>query len=326
MKLSKVCLALILVSISTVGQTFDVSEEAALKDIVKGFGFCVGQDSGLRRVRSMFPEFQAAATMAELQFSGKFGKACDFFDGLVPESLKESVLSKSEELSRGQLFTRSHAIEFLQLVQRRGAGQVESPFLETLLTWHPDFKDKPELEFNRGFTKPYSTANHTKAKGVTLEVRVPVSWISREGNRPNIIQFFRAKNGFSNVSFALMVKDFTLPKGARITQKSLDLMFSPRGLKELVDDGMLVESRPITLEGLKGGFWVVDMVGERLEQKLSIRMAQYGIVFKDKFILLQFSTGGDPTNRSQWLKDFELNRPLFELVANSLVIADLYKN
>ena len=306
-------------------QTFDSSEEAVRKDIITGFGFCYGQKLGLERVKNEIPELKMTALQLEYKFQSIFGKSCDFFSTLLPDQTRQALIQKiKNEIPTFEL-TPKLAKEFLERVQNRGNGKVESPFIETLLTWHPDFRDNPDLEFTRGFTKRYSTLNHVKAKGQHLELNVPISWKAREGNRPNIVQFFRSKNGFSNISFSVMVRDATPPKGVKITQKEIDSIFSTRGLREFVEgEGTLIEAKPITLEGIKGGFWIIDASAERLDQKVSFRMAQYGLFHKNRLIMLQFIAGGDAESRQDWLKEFEKNRKLFQLIANSLVLMDNY--
>ena len=53
-------------------------------------------------------------------------------------------------------------------------------------------QNNPAKEFLDGKTRKYSTLNHSKAKGANFQINVPESWSSREGNRPNIIQFFKS--------------------------------------------------------------------------------------------------------------------------------------
>lgn len=53
-------------------------------------------------------------------------------------------------------------------------------------------------------------------------------------------------------------------------------------------------------------------------------MAEYVIYYDNPFIFLQFSSGGEIVDRVNWISEFEKNRELFNLVANSLVIMDKY--
>lgn len=325
-RLHSLTLALLLMlTLEMFPQVIDTSDEAVRRDIMIGYGFCQGQKYGLERISSAFPDVKMNLRQSELKFDALFGKSCSFFDSVLSDDVKQQADTFFKNEMAAFPLTSVNVTEFLGRMQDRANGKIESPFLETLLTWHPDFKDNPDLEITRGFTKTYSTKGHPKAKGLHLEVQVPISWKSREGTRPNIIQYFRAKNGFSDIAFSLMVRDVLPPKGTRFTQRDIDAMFSTRSLRDFVDEGeILVESKPIVLEGLKGGFWVIDSKVERLDRKIDIRMVQYGVFFKNRFIFLQFMILNEGKTRSDLLHSFETNRELFNLVANSLVIMDKY--
>jgi hypothetical protein len=88
---------------------------------------------------------------------------------------------------------------------------------------------------------------------------------------------------------------------------------------------MLIESKPIVLEGQKGGMWIYEITGGRLDVKLIMRTLQYSIFYKNKLIMVQFSTGGTPETRKNWVAEFDKNRALFTMIANSLVLMDQYK-
>ena len=63
------------------------------------------------------------------------------------------------------------------------------------------------IQFTKGFTKVFKTENHPKAKGLDLQINVPISWYAREGKRPNVVQFFNNQNDFGDASLAFLIKD-----------------------------------------------------------------------------------------------------------------------
>ena len=110
-------------------------------------------------------------------------------------------------------------------------------------------------------------------------------------------------------------------------QSDIDQLFTPEVLKEFIPDGAtLIGTRSIVLEGQKGGVWEYELSEERLDLKITMRMLQYAVFYDNRLVFLQFSTGGKPEDRREWLSEFEKNRPLFGMVANSLVIVDKYNN
>jgi hypothetical protein len=106
------------------------------------------------------------------------------------------------------------------------------------------------------------------------------------------------------------------PKRVRPTQREIDSLFSSSNLRTFVPDGSPgIKSKPIVLEGQKGGMLVYEMSADRLYVSIRMRMLQYVIFDENRLIFLQFSTGGTPPDRPLWIAAFERHRPLFQQVA-----------
>lgn len=318
---------LVLLCVPAFGQNSTSDPEARDRELFRTYGYCYGQKRSVEQIKSEFPSLSIAMLQAEVAFNVTFGKSCQAVADVFPANVRRELNSKFDQLLPRSVITEAIARDFIEKIYARGKGEIESPVKETLLAFNPDFRKSPALEFTRGFTRTYSTLNHAKAKGLHLEIKVPASWISREGNRPNIVQFFKSEYGRNDPSAVIMVQQFTPPRGVRVTQREIDSLFSASSLKSFVPDGAkVIESRPIVLEEQKGGMWVFEMSADRLDMSLTMRMLQYVIFYKNRLIFLQFSAGGAPDDRSLWTASFEKNRPLFQMVANSLVIVDKYKN
>lgn len=318
---------LALLCLSAFGQNNTSDPEARDRELLRTYGYCYGQQRSVEQIKSEFPSLSVAMFQAQAAFDVTFGKSCQAVAGEFPTEIKRQLNSKFDQLLPRSVITEAVARDFIGKIHGRAKGEIETPVKETLLAFNPDFRKSPGLEFMRGFTRVYSTLNHAKAKGLHLEIKVPASWISREGNRPNVVQFFKSEYGRNDPSAIIMVQEFTSPRGVRVTQREIDSLFSASGLKTLVpDDAKVLESKPIVLEGQKGGMWIFEMSADRLDVSITMRMLQYVIFYKNRLIFLQFSAGGTPNERSLWTASFEKNRPLFQMVANSLVIMDKYNN
>jgi hypothetical protein len=300
-------------------------EKTLVREMFSAYGFCKGQELTLQNISIKFPDLHGQVLKARSDFQTTFGKSCDFIENLLTDEMKAVLNEKLQQLKMGTL-TIETASNFIAKVQRRAKGEIESPWKETLLTFNPDFEENPALEFIRGFTKKYRTENHPKAKGINLEISVPSSWKAREGFRPNIVQFFTGQNGLGDATFAIQIRDFPIPKGVKVTSKDLDELFSAEGLKMFMDDNStLLESKTIVIEGQKGGMIVYDSVGQRLDVRLKIRTLCYLTLFKGRMIMLLFSIGKTEDKMAETIREFNKNRPLFQLVANSLILLDKYK-
>lgn len=324
--MKKYFLTLSLLALAAAGQTSTSDPEARDRELFRTFGYCYGQQRSLDQIKRDFPKLKTDVFLAEVAFNVTFGKSCEAVSARFSDNLKNQLIQKFNEALAPTPISEATAIAFLKRIHERAKGDIETPVKETLLAFNPDFEKSPGLEFTRGFTRTYSTLDHAKAKGVHLEIKVPMSWISREGNRPNIVQFFNGKYGREDPAMVIGIYNFTPPKGVRATQKDLESLFLGNNLNRFVPDGAkLIESKTITLEGQKGGMWVYETVGERLDLKFVLRTMNFSTFYNGKLISIEFSVGGPMEDREVWTARFEKNRTLFMLVANSLVIMNKYK-
>ncbi|WP_439328247.1 hypothetical protein [Lonepinella sp. BR2357] len=173
------------------------------------------------------------------------------------------------------------------------------------------------------------TSNSPKSKGLTLSLRLPNSWIGQEARRSNIVQKFQSKYG-KEAQVMLMVKD--LPEEIRGVSKAewreyLSDANERRDFAEaMLEDynGVYLGSGVITLEGFPG-FWLRNQVNaERLDNNFGMENITYFIFTQDKMVAIQgmvmTSFNGTSTGAS-----FETYRPLFNVIADSLMIENLYK-
>ena len=167
------------------------------EDLVRTFGFCYSQRLSLKQLRQKFPDMEAQIMLAEIQWDNAFKEAEVAVEArlkaLVPkqwEDEREKMFSDFEPIIRQQnsKANREIAAQFLKAVQQRAKGALESPNREILLSSHPMFVKSPELEFATGYIGTFASKGHSKAKGVELSVRYPLSWKQHEADRPNIVQ------------------------------------------------------------------------------------------------------------------------------------------
>jgi hypothetical protein len=320
-----IALVVLFSAISVAAQNNTSDPETRDREVFRTYGYCYGQQKSIEQIKREFPHLRIPIFQAETAFNVTFGKSCKAVGDIFSDSVRQKLNSEFDKYFSSTAISETVAKDFIATIEARSKGDIETPVKETLLTFNPDFREKPALEFMRGFTRPFSSAGHSKAKGLSVEIKVPMSWISREGNRPNIVQFFKAEYGRSDASMLIGIRQFDPPRGSRITQRDIDAMFSPKGLREMVPDGAtVVESKPIILEGQKGGMLVYDATMERLDISISMRTLSYTIFYKNRLISVEFSVGDLTQNRTKSIELFAKYRTLFVMIANSLVIRDAY--
>jgi len=178
--------------------------------------------------------------------------------------------------------------------------------------------DAPEIEFINGFNKVILTKGHPKSKGLDLQVRVPNSWSIQEGDRPNIIKKAVSQNGKGFEMVMLLVSDLgTTTISSTLFTSELMKQFIPKG-------GKYISGKKVTLDRIEGGMIEFEQIVTQIDIKLKVRGLFFIIPFKTKLVQIQCFTGG---------RENELNiealsekfRPLFRMIANSLVISNQYQ-
>jgi hypothetical protein len=319
---------------STVNQQSTTKSATSFKpslqaDLAKTLGFCLGQRTGLQLVGERFPKLAHKTTLGRLNWGAVFKDAEANVEARLkslygkdwPET-RAKMIAEFDSMTRqqDQNLTADSANEFLDLVQERAKGNIESPIREVLLASHPSFIKSPEVEFARGFTNTYSSKGHSKSTGVEVTLKYPVSWIRQEGDRPHIVQKWTSDAGHG--SDILMLQIHRLP--AVPTKAELADMFTEDFAKEMIpDNGKLIRFATGKLEGLPLGILHYTATSKRLNATVEIRTVSYHFVWGANWILLQLgcSTPGGPDVREKRLTQLE---PLMKLIANSVVLPEKY--
>lgn len=292
------------------------------------FGYLKGQQFTLDRIKKEYPALKLEVKKCELEFSLAFKKASENINNQLKEILG-SEFSKFENKMITQLnsslgqqeINEELAISFINEVNERAKGKIESPVLETLLTYQ--FIDNPSNEISSGFTTSYTTKGHPKTKGVEIKAKLPRSWSHQEGDRPNVIQKFTSENGKGQEIILFMVKDLELPSNYKLTEEELNEFFVESELKQMIPDGgEFISAKKIILDNQIGGQIVFKIIRQRLDFTITMKSIHYITIYDGKMVFMQCivsaEEGENLNNR------FNLFLPLFRQVANSLILMDQY--
>jgi hypothetical protein len=295
----------------------------------EAYGFVLGQEFTLNKIKYNFPQYVAELQRVELLFNVCFGRSKKKIIVYLKEYLGDENFEKydSELKSKSLEMLETLKLEaeiieaFIIEVENRSKGNIPSPILETLLSFQ--FSDYPEDEFNYGFTKTYKTFGHTKSKGTDWQLKVPISWISQEAERPNIIWKFTSDYGSGLQNITMMVKEVS--DNHILTNEEISFFLTTDGLKIMVPDGArYISSSVTTIDNLKSGVIECEQVIQNIDFSIKIRMLQFVFIYKNKI----YSVGCTTSALSETINlDAEMKKylPLFKLVANSIVVNQQYK-
>ena len=161
---------------------------------------------------------------------------------------------------------------------------------------------------------------------MAFSIKSPLTWAAEEGNRPNVVQKFVSENGRGFESLMILVKDLTFAAGEQVTEKDVLEMLNPTNLQDLIPPGgTYINSGKLTLESLPG-FWLhFRAETTRMRTTAALESMMYTVFYKNKLIQIQgmitTSVNGENTGRGE----MEKYSQLFDLMANSFVISNLYK-
>jgi hypothetical protein len=96
---------------------------------------------------------------------------------------------------------------------------------------------------------------------------------------------------------------------------------------DIPENSILRECKKVTLENLPVVVQRLKINLSRLENSMNMEFIQYNIYFKNKVIIIQGQVGtmNEKVSEKILLDRFEKFKPVFNYVANSLVINNLYK-
>ena len=306
---------------------------ALAKDIGQAYGFYLGQAYSLSEISKKYPSLSGLALIGEKEFSATFKSSIEGMDAIMMKHAKSEWQKIKNQLTKQiadsiniDQITELQARQFIELVRQRAKGNIEPPVIETLLIFKSGYEKNPEREFLDGYKYKYTTNGSGKAKGVAFSIESPKTWAAKEGSRPNIVQKFVNENGRGLELLLILIKEMPLQPGEKITEKDVSEILNPMDIKDFLPDGAThIKSGKLTIENLPG-LWVHFKTNiSRVRNSVGMETIMYTIFYKNKMIQIQgqvtTSVNGKPMNRGG-LQKYE---KLFDLMANSFVIANMYQ-
>lgn len=304
---------------------------AAADDMIRTYSFYIAQATAVQEFSLKFPELAPELSRAQARFDMAFKTSVENIDSILTKetarwaALKPTILENMRNLIVSSNVTQAQARELAREVSSRAEGKIQSPFLETLLIYHPVFLRNPSEIMTQGYKRTFQSNGHPKAKGVHFQIDYPASWKAREGERPNILSKFVSENGRGFESVMLTVKELPISGGKKISDADIQDLFSDDGVKFLLGlprDARFISSARIKLEGLPGAMVNYEWEGQRLDMVFRTRNLTFITLFNDKLIFIDcgvIATKGQTHEIETRIKRLE---PLFKLIANSLMVRD----
>ena len=181
----------------------------------------------------------------------------------------------------------------------------------------------PAREFLDGNYTTFSTQGHPKAKGVHFTIAYPNSWAAEEGIRPNIIQKFTSEGGRGLDSAMIWAGALPFPAGTTFTDAELKEFFTSTELRDIVPEGAkFINAKQTRIEGLPAGILEYSLRGERAGMVIDTQVIFYIFIHRSTMVQLQCAVSGVADAQENISRRMAALKPLFTLMANSIVIPD----
>ena len=319
-------LLITLACIFTLSSISHAQNEEYVKRVATAYGFLKGQSISSNEIKKNFPDLEVSVIKAEISFFSNFSQAEKNMKTFLVETLGEKGFqtlnaqgnAQMKELLSKQRMTRENAVAFIKEIENRAKGKIETPILETLLSFQ--YADHPEAEFSARHRYTFRTKGHPKAKGTDWQIEIPKSWKSEEAERPNIIQKFISSYGDGTEMIMMMVGNLDYAP----SRKEIEEMLSQEQTKEFLPDNMkLLSFENVTIDRLPCAMFEYEGWQERVGMSLKMRVLQFSFIEADKLYIVQCQIVG--------LKDQEVSermqkyQTLFKkMIANSIVVHSQY--
>jgi hypothetical protein len=287
----------------------------------KAYGYIVGKEIMAERISGEYPEIAPLAQGNLLKLMTSWGMsasrikfALERLTKLPYQYFDSLIVEQAVPLLYAQPLSFTTALEFVQTLEEQSAGNyIESPYLETLLTYR--FPSAPLEEMDAGFTQEYISGDNPAALGLPFGFSLPLSWQQKENPSPNVVDMFVSEQGEGLEGVTVSV--VSTGTGEAITSEDMDEQFTEKNMPAVLPAGSVLHSiKKIGLAG-KTGYQVVFQKNEQmLDLSLYGKYIMYITYGEDKLLFLSGSVFHESETTAA--KRYERFLPFFRQVAASL--------
>lgn len=303
--------------------------QGSVKALSKAYGFVLGQNYTLQRIRVAYPHAALQVEQARLAFNAAFP---DIQDKLERELVSAITEQKFRELKREinkkitdtvavQQITPQTAEGFLETVKARSKGNdIEEDVLRYLLAVR--YASNPVGEYVDGFRQRYRTDGTGKSQGIKVALQVPRSWLAKDGERPHIVKKWLSEGGTGKYVLHL---DFRGAEGYEPSRQEIERSVKNGELRDFVPEGGVFHNGgSFSVEG-RPGYWIDMSINlERIGYRMYERAYMYQFFFRGKAIGIMCTSIDTEENSKIADAAAALNKPLCLQVINSIVLEQKY--
>ncbi|MFD1167171.1 hypothetical protein ACFQ2C_16330 [Sphingobacterium daejeonense] len=178
------------------------------------------------------------------------------------------------------------------------------------------YEKNPSSLINDGFCYTFNSKGARKSKGTDFNLKIPILFNQKEGDRPNIIQSFNYKLDDNAFSFNILIKPNEIGK---VTKTDITELIGSKDIKNMIpQNANFIKATAIYIEECNGYKIEYTQEIERLDIKLDVHFYFYMIFDKD--YLYGFTFGHNNTDTLHTKR----YQPLITSIMNTFVLNTNY--
>ena len=320
-------LILLAVSLLAVNvQAFSVNQNS-LGGLATVYGYLTGQEISLKAIESSYPELQQEVTLARSQFDASYSNAREKTKNKLIEIFKDNgikLMAMTDEKLAEQppkFVTKNEAVAFIKTVHNRANGIIENqPIRDFLLAI--TYFENPGLEIADKKVQKFNTKNEVKAKGLDINVTLPLSWKEQEGTTPNSIRLWKSEGGTGKSLITFLVYN----SGDTRTKAQVKMAIERKELTNMVHPKATVNKIIYSEVSNQAGWYEEsELVQQRLDLELYSKHKNIRVIYGGKTIEFGCGSGDVMANKEEVIKESKRVESLCRAVLLSLVLNNPYQ-
>jgi hypothetical protein len=307
-------------------QAFSLNQNS-FKGLARVYGYLIGQEQSLKIIETSYPELQQDIFLVRLKFQSAYPDLKDKTASKIILLAKEqgkTLISNIEShvtANAPKAFPKNQAIAFLKTVENRAEGKIENqPIRDFMLAI--TYFENPEKEIAEKKTQKFNTKSEAKAKGLDLNLTLPLSWTEQEGATPNTVRTWKSEGGSGVSTISLLVRE----TGDTRTKEQVQRAIEKRELVDMVPPGADVKKIIYTEVGNQPGWYSeIEMTLTRVDLEIFSSYRNLQVLYGGKTIEIGCGSGNIAVKKDETLNEAKRIASLCKVVMLSLLINNLYQ-
>ncbi len=305
--------------------------ERLFKGRNKAWGYVIGQEVLLEEIGKQHPELKEKADATwkrvlegplggamrgvEIAMKKRFGAQFGAIEAKVYEQVRASLAKKK--------FKKDQSEAIIELIENYfNKVQLPHETLRYLASSDPAFLNNPVLEMKSGVKRAFTSKGNQKAKGVTLQMDFPMSWVILPPTEANGVWLAKNLAGYGRIASTLAV--VPIPESVSIAEMKEGLKLPE--LKNLAPtEGKLVSARNAKIGGRDAGMLIFDLINPSFPGKeVPMRTVQLATLDEKtkNYLQFQFNVMVGPSNKGDLDQITKKMIPVFQQMIESVKFAE----